>query len=69
VKTKFDAMCDEIEAAYLALKEIAFQRDFAAAALKHPFSAVLFAVRAGKVKNVRQFFAQSTPAILERAMG
>jgi hypothetical protein len=49
-------LCDAVEADYSAIRGIANQKDFAAAALKTRCSALLFAMRAKKCDSVREFF-------------
>jgi hypothetical protein len=68
VQGQYAALCDELEAAYLAIKDIPGQKDFAAAALKTRSSSPLFALRANKCRTVREFFTGATLPSLERAI-
>jgi hypothetical protein len=69
VRAPFDALCAAAEAAYRDVKDVADRKAFAAAAVRTPFPAVLFALRDAKAATAREFFATCTLAALERVMG
>jgi hypothetical protein len=69
VRGKFDALCDELEADYDRLKGVEVQKEFAAQALKARISSPLFAMRAGRCRSVREFFATCTLPALARTIG
>jgi hypothetical protein len=65
---KFDSICDELEAAYAVHRHIASQKDFADAVKSTRCPAVLFAIRAGKAKDARAYFAAATQPAVERVV-
>lgn len=69
VSNRFNALCEKLEAEYAAHKDIAVQKDFSAAIQKSVCTAALFALRTGKAKTVREFFATVTQQAIERVLG
>jgi hypothetical protein len=69
VKSKFDQLCDEVEADYHRLMDIADQKEFATAANKSRWSSALFAMRKGGLGSARPFAGTCTIQALERAIG
>lgn len=69
MRARFDRVCAEINSTFGSLRAIEPQKDFAAAATKTPYPAVLFALRSGKARTPQEFFATATPTLLERLMG
>ena len=69
IRKPFDALCDAADASYRDLKGIYDRKEFAAAAVRTPFPAVLFALRDGKTSTAREFFATCTMPALERQIG
>jgi hypothetical protein len=68
VLRKFDSICDELDAAYATHQHIAAQKDFADAVKSTRCPAVLFAIRAGKAKDARAYFAAATQPAVERVV-
>lgn len=68
VKDRFGKLCDEVESDYARLRNILNQKDFAIEAVKTRCSSALFAIRAGKAKTAREFFATATLQSVERAI-
>ena len=68
VRERFDATCAELDADYARLRDIPEQKAFAAEAIKTRCSSPLFAVRAGKCKSVREFFATCSMPAVERVV-
>ncbi|MFA5071163.1 MAG: RNA ligase [Candidatus Pacearchaeota archaeon] len=54
ISQSFIALVKKIEAEYEKIKDISGQKDFALEAVKFPFSGVLFSLRKGLVKTVKQ---------------
>jgi hypothetical protein len=69
VRREYDLLCDALESEFLPLRDVPDQKAFAAEAAKTQCSSPLFAMRAGKARSVREFFAGATIQALERAMG
>lgn len=57
VSKAFGKLVTDLETAYAAHNDIPLQKDFALAVKGSPCSGALFALRAGKVKSVREFLA------------
>jgi len=57
LRSRYDALAAELEAAYESLKEIPIQKDFALKAVKTRFSAPLFMLRKGQSSSIRQALA------------
>jgi hypothetical protein len=55
---RLDRLIDEVNADYSRLRHIETQKDFALQATKTKLPGALFAVRAGKARDVRQFVAE-----------
>ena len=68
VKAKYDALAAAIDTAYLPIKEIETQKDFAAQALAFPYSAALFDLRRGKATDGRDFLAKAMLPSLMRLL-
>ncbi len=68
-KALYLKMNNDIREVYAAIKGIPAQRDFAGEALKHPFSAVLFSLRAGKVDSPESFMRDATIFAVEKMVG
>lgn len=66
VRGQFESLCSEVESDYSRLQSIAAQKDFALQAVKTRCSSALFAMRAGKVASVREFFASLPMQTMER---
>lgn len=66
VRDQFDALCGEVELDYRRLRDIPSQKDFALEALKTRASGALFALRGGKVKTAREFFAGVSSHLMEK---
>lgn len=64
----YDAHCDEVDAAYRSVSGATTQKDFALAIRGLPGTAAMFAMRAGKVASVREFYATATPGALEKVL-
>lgn len=56
IKNRFDVMADGLELGYLLTKKIEGQKEFALAVKPCPCPDALFALRAGHVKTVREYF-------------
>ncbi len=69
INTRYDALASAIDAAYLPIKNIETQKDFAAEALAFPYSAALFDIRRGKAADGRDFLAKATLPSLMRLLG
>ena len=69
VKGKYENLVKEIESTYQWNKSIESQKDFALAIKHLPYSGVLFALRAGKVTNAKEFLASATIQGVERLLG
>ena len=69
VKARYDALALAIDAAYLPIKDIETQKDFAAKALPFPYSAALFDIRRGKAADGRDFLAKTALPSLMRLLG
>ena len=69
VKSQYDALAAEIDAAYLPIKPIETQKEFAAQALPFPYSAALFDLRKDKAADGRDFLAKATLPSLMRLLG
>jgi len=68
VKSQYDALALAIDAAYLPIKHIETQKDFAAQALPFPYSAALFDLRKGKAADGKDFLAKATLPSLMRLL-
>lgn len=68
LKVRYDALVKELEEAYAALKDIPVQKDFALQAVKTRYGSCLFALRAGKVKSVKEFLANVGIDHLQKAL-
>jgi hypothetical protein len=68
VRALFDGACAQIETEYASIKAMRSQKDFAAEALKLRCPSALFAIRSGKAKTAKDFFAGATPPAVERAV-
>lgn len=66
IAEKFGALCTEVQADYERLKGILSQKDFALEAMKTRCSSALFAIRSGRAKSVREFFATASPNLMEK---
>ena len=69
IKTRYDALASAVDAAYLPIKSIETQKEFAASALPFPYSAALFDIRRGKAADGRDFLAKATLPNLMRLLG
>ena len=69
VKRAYENLCAEADADYARLRDIAVQKAFAAAALKTRCSSAVFALRAGKFRAAKEFFAAATFPSIERVLG
>lgn len=69
VRGRFDALIAELDADYASIGHLSSQKDFALQACKSRCSSALFALRASKVSNLREFFAGATIQAVERALG
>jgi len=58
VKERYDQAVWELNKDYQAIKDIPIQKDFALKAVKSLCSGVLFSLRKGQVKSVREYFSQ-----------
>jgi len=68
IKADYDALASVIDTAYAPLKDIEIQKDFAAEALKFPYSAALFDLRKNRAENGRDFLAKAMLPSLMRLM-
>jgi len=68
-KSRLDGLVREVESDYGRLRGIETQKDFAIQAVKTRCSAALFAMRAGKKSNAREFFADVHVDQLMRMLG
>jgi hypothetical protein len=69
IKGLYQKLVDEIEAEYQQHQAIEVQKDFAAAVKHLPYSGVLFSLRSGKVKSVRECLQSTTIQKLEALLG
>jgi hypothetical protein len=69
IRTRFDALCAEVEADFARLKDLTTQKEFALAATKTKQSGALFALRAGKAASAREFLAGAHIDHVMRAVG
>jgi hypothetical protein len=69
VKSQYDALASAIDAAYLPIKFIETQKEFAAEALVFPYSAALFDIRKSKAVDGCEFLAKATLPNLMRLLG
>ena len=61
IKNKLVSLVSSIEQVYEEIKGAETQKDFALLAIKHRFSGVLFALRAGKVESAIDWFKNASP--------
>lgn len=54
---RYERLVAELEAVYARIRDIAVQKDFAAEAMATRCSGALFAVRGGKARSIREYFA------------
>ncbi|MEL6900420.1 MAG: RNA ligase [Cyanobacteria bacterium J06606_4] len=57
IEARYDRLVKKLESEYEKYSAIAHQKEFAMAVKKLPYSGVLFALRAGKVRSVRDYLA------------
>ncbi len=69
IKAHYDALALAIDAAYLPIKSIETQKDFAVHALPFSYSSALFDIRRGKAVDGRDFLAKATLPSLMRLLG
>lgn len=69
IRDRYHAMIASIDSAYMGIRPIESQKEFAAEALKTPWSAVMFAVRAGRFTSAEGFLKQATLYAVERMLG
>jgi hypothetical protein len=69
VKSKYDQLCQELNAEYEAVKEIESQKDFAMAIKASRCSSALFALRNKKSASLREYFSDASQQAVERAVG
>lgn len=69
VRSRFEAVAAQADADFLELRSIENPRDFAFAAQKKSVPPALFALRNGKVKTAREFFAGANTAPLIAWLG
>lgn len=69
LRRAFDELCDGLESTYEQIKGIPEQKPFALEAIKTRCSSALFSIRKGSVKTAREYFANCTPASIERCIG
>jgi len=58
IKTRYDLLVSGIEIAYIKIKHLKNQKDFASDAIKYPFSGILFALRKGEITTINQGLRQ-----------
>ncbi|MGI4789894.1 MAG: RNA ligase [Janthinobacterium lividum] len=68
IKTQYDTLAAEIDAAYVPIKSIETQKDFAAQALAYSFSSALFSIRSGKAAGGSDFLAKAMLPSLMRLL-
>ena len=68
VRREYDSLCGALEADYARLRDAREQKAFAAGASNTRCSSPLFAMRSGKCRSVREFFAAATIQSVERAL-
>jgi len=68
VKAQYDTLAAEIDAAYLSIKDIETQKEFAAQALPFPYSAALFDLRKNKAADGKDFLAKAMLPSLMRLL-
>lgn len=66
---KFEQLVADLEAAYVAIKNIESQKDFAVAAMKTRYSAALFQVRSGQAATIRAGVLNASTEKLEKLLG
>jgi hypothetical protein len=69
VRDRYQRMITGIHAAYESIRDIPAQKDFAAEALKTPWSAVLFSMRSGRAATPEAFLKDATIYAVERMLG
>jgi hypothetical protein len=69
IRSMYDQLVGELEAAYDDAKGIESQKDFAAQACRTRCSSALFSVRKGDSASVREHLAKATLQSVERALG
>lgn len=69
IRERFEALCAEVDADFDSLRHLPTQKDFALQATKRKQSGALFALRAGKVANAREFLAGAHIDHVMRAVG
>lgn len=68
IKAKLEDLCIEVEGQYEANKNIEVQKDFALAVKHLPYSAALFATRAGKAETPSKFIRKMDPKALMKLL-
>jgi hypothetical protein len=69
IKQRYHDLIQEITAAYQQYQDIAVQKDFAAAIKHLPYTGVLFSLRSGKVKSVKECLQATTIYKMEQLLG
>lgn len=68
-RTAFDALCAQADGDFASLHHLEDRKAFALEAVKTSCSPALFAMKSGKAKSAREFYANCTLQALERAVG
>jgi RNA ligase len=69
IKQRYHELIQEITAAYQQHQNIEVQKDFAAAIKHLPYAGVLFSLRSGKVKSVKECLQATTIYKMEQLLG
>jgi RNA ligase len=69
IKQRYHELIQEITVAYQQYQEIEVQKDFAAAIKHLPYTGVLFSLRSGKVKSVKECLQATTIYKMEQLLG